>query len=259
MSEPIIFYDNIFTIDTPTATTTDSDDAFDAANINDYRTYTYWKSTNSGTNYLYIDAGAADDADTLGIVSHNLGTVGATVSVESSTTNAWAGEEVEQLAGFAPSDDEAIMKTFTTANIRYWRIKITGGSAAYQLAVAFLGERIDMPERVKAVFVPENISIQAQMTRSKVGNILGSVIRHKPFTLAPEWNGLTYTFVNGTYLPFWEDHYSEMKPFFWSLDIGTFPGEIFYVVAPKNGRFRRPLLKNDRVESLVLQMEGIWE
>ena len=76
MSNPIIFYDNIFTIATPTATTTDADSAFDVANINDYRTYTYWKSTSSATNYLYIDATAADDADTLAIVGHNLGTDG---------------------------------------------------------------------------------------------------------------------------------------------------------------------------------------
>lgn len=260
MSDPLILYDNLFTLGTPTATNTDAGDEYDAANINDYRTYTYWKAASTATNRLIIDAGAADDADTLCIISHNLGTVGATVSVESSTTGAFAGEEVERLAGFAPSNDKAIAKTFTTANIRYWAIKLTGMSAAPQLAVAFLGERMDMPERVRAVFVPESIRIVSDTQRSEEdGNILGSIVRHKPYTIRAEWNGLTYAFVNGTYLPFWEDHASELLPFFWVHDIGTFPNEIKYVTVPKNARFERPLLFNDRVESLVLMMEGKHE
>ena len=283
MSTPIIFADNVYTLGTPVATGTDSGSEYDAANLNDYRTYTYWKSSSSDMVEITIDAGSSQTCDTLGIIAHNLSTADALVSVYSSTNGStWT----IRLAAFTPSDDTAIMKTFSSISARYWKLRIAGPeitmlfedgdtklyedgdtmtydgplAATPQMAVLFIGERIDMPERVKAVFVPENISIQAQSSRSKAGNLLGSVIRHKPFTLAPEWNGLTYTFVNDTYLQtFWETHYSEMKPYFWAHDIGTFPDEIFYVNATNNGRFRRPLLKNDRVVSLVLPMEGFWE
>ncbi len=259
MSTPLILYDNIFTTGTPTATDTDSGSAYDAANINDYRTYTTWKAASSGTKYLYIDAGASDTADTLGVISHNMNTVGATVSVEYSATGAWAGEEVEALAGFAPTDDKAILKTFNSASGQYWRVKLLNTLAAAEIGVVFLGERMDMPERVKARFVPELIKIVSDTQKSKAGNILGSVVLHKPYTIKAEWNGLTYSFVNTTYRTFWEDHASELKPFFWAHDIGTFPAEIKYVTVPQNARLERPLLFNDRVESLVLTMEGKHE
>ena len=116
MGNPSILYDNIFTLATPTATTTDSGDEFDAAHLNDYRTYTYWKASKSSTCYLYIDAGASDTADTLGIVSHNLGTVGATVSVESSATGAWGG--VYFCGGVLDSWQELVLEDILLSSFR---------------------------------------------------------------------------------------------------------------------------------------------
>mgnify|MGYP007051340092 CR=1 len=85
-----------------------------------------------------IDAGSAVAADTLCLTAHNLSTAGATVSVEYSATGAWAGEEVEALAGFTPADDGSLMKLFASATAQYWRLKIVSASVVPEIAIAML-------------------------------------------------------------------------------------------------------------------------
>jgi hypothetical protein len=64
-------------------------------------------------------------ANSIAIVKHNLGTAGASVSVESSTNgSAWS----ERLASFVPSNDKALFKVFTGVSAQYWRIKIVTAS-----------------------------------------------------------------------------------------------------------------------------------
>ena len=118
-AKPKHLRDNRFLDGTPTATDTDSGTEFDVLNILDWRYETLWKAASLGTKYLTVNSGSAQAVDSLFIANHNFFTSSATVSVESSTTGAWAGEEVEQLAGFTPPDDKAFIKTFTQAIFFY--------------------------------------------------------------------------------------------------------------------------------------------
>ncbi len=252
---PVILYDNRLNDGTPTATDTAADT--DVLNLRDLRTYTWWQAASSGTKYLTIDCGSAKRADALGIIGHNLGTAAATVSVESSATGAWAGEEVERLAGFAPSDDRAILKLFTSASARYWRIKIVTAAVAPKLAVCLLGERLTFPYPPEVPFVPFTEDVEEESSRSKAGHLLGTVIRYKPIRIAPRFAVLTRDWVFGEFQTFWDDHASERKPFFWAWDLDNMPALIFLV--RHAGRFAPPLSRLAYVDSLALDLEGVKE
>ena len=116
---PIILYDSILIGSTLTAT--DTETGYSVNNLIDYRSYTWWQADTPGLKYITIDCAVATSADTLGIVGHNFDTAAAVISVESSPDNTtWT----ERLSEFLVTDSYAIMKTFTTASARYWRVKI---------------------------------------------------------------------------------------------------------------------------------------
>lgn len=106
MALPIILYDNRFSDGTPTAT--DTAQGFSVLNVRDMRTYTYWKAASVGTKYLTVDCGSPMNADCLGIIGHNLGSIGAEAVLQGSSDN-FASDLIEPVA-IRPKTDTAILK-----------------------------------------------------------------------------------------------------------------------------------------------------
>jgi len=253
---PVILYDNRFNDGTPTATDTAS--GFDVRNIKDYRTYTFWRAASAGTKYITIDCGSAKSADALGIISHNLKTANASVSVESSTDN-FASDVTVRLASFTPSSDKAFLKLFTSASARYWRIKIVTASVAPQVAVAMLGSRITFPYPPDAPYIPYSETIESNSSRGKKGHILGSVIRFKDIEISAEFSNIGRNWALNTFKPFWDSHASDLKPFFYAWDIDIYPDMVFYVYVDEGMKHSMPMSILQYIDSIKLQMRGVKE
>lgn len=244
-AKAILLKDNRYDDGTPAATSEAS--GYPIENAFDLRPYKRWKATSTATQYLTIDCGSAKSADALGIMSHNLGTVGATVSVEYSTTGAWGGEEVEALAGFDPSDDTAILKIFTTAEKRYWRVKITGASAAPYLAVLMLGVRLTFEKFIAgSEFDPAPEKPIAEVTTNQAGQLLGVVIKRVEIRISVEFRGLTPSWVTNTFKPVWDDHISQYKPFIFAWDITNHADEVFLARLANNFTLSMPYTPSKR-------------
>ena len=237
-SKPIILAANIFETATPTAT--DTATGYDVLNILDRRTYTLWKAASFGTKYLTIDAATATAVDALGIIGHNLSTCSATISVEHSTTGLWAGEEVEILAGFTVTTDKAILKTFTSATIRYWRIKIVTAAIAPYIAVAFLGPRATFSRAMTINFDPFPEKLITETNRSKGGHILGTTIQYVSSEITAKFNAVATTWIEATFRDLWDDYLSQLKPVFWAWEITNHPLEIYYVTVPESFNMSMP-------------------
>ena len=217
---PIILYDN--SLGNGEITATDTGTGYDADNVFDLREYTYWVASSVGTKYLAVDAGGVVYADTLGIAGHNLGTATAIVSLESSVTGAWAGEEVERVAGFIPLNDNILLKTFSAIYAQYWRLKIITSSIAAQIGVLSVGERLTFPSGPLAPTAPYTESIEAATEVSKAGNLLGVAIAYNPLAVKVKFRGLDYSWLWGDFKTFWDYHGKQLKPFFWSIDLDSF-------------------------------------
>jgi hypothetical protein len=197
-------------------------------------------------------------ANTLGIQSHNLGTQTATISVQCSSNNA---QWTDALAGFAQTDDLNIMKSFDADYYaRYWRLKIASHDAAPQLAVCCIGEAMEFPTPPKIPVDIYEVSVSGEGKVSKTGALLGVVIRNKPVTMQYLFMGseYTYTWVNTTYRTFWEDHASELKPFFFALDLTNFSDLHWLARIEPDGVFKPNLLFTNRVEELEFNIEALW-
>ncbi len=255
--KPVLLHDNRLLDGTPAATDTDSGSEYDVLNIRDLRPYTWWKAASFGTKYITIDCGSAKGVDALGITGHNLGTAAASVSVESSGTGAWAGEEVQRLAPFNPSDDKASLKLFASASAQHWRVKIVTASVVPQLAVLLLGERFTFERFIRSGFDPQLEEIVGESTTSKTGHMLGAVIRHIRHPIAASWTKLTPTWVSDTFRPAWDDHLSQLKPFFFAWEPTDHSDEVLFLRVQDGYQLDMPYDPVRR--SLDLQMVGVKE
>ena len=223
-----------------------------------------WESIETGFNYndaagYTYKISEADSVDALGIEGHNLGTAGAAVSVESSDDEStWT----ERLAAFNPSDDTAILKTMTSFRAASKRLKIVTASVAPYLAVAMLGDRLEFNKGAyigDGAIVPWQFGIIAVAQRSKTGNLLGNTIRYKPIDISMTIPTDTYDWFNTYFWPFWRDHGSLLKPFFFAPDLTTFTDKIFWLQLTEDSVLAPPMLMKDRVDQYTFIMRGVLE
>jgi hypothetical protein len=254
---PIILYDNRFNDGIPAATDTAA--GFDVLNIRDLRPFTLWQAASPGTKYITVDCGSAKSADCLALIRHNLYSSSASVSVESSTTGAWAGEQVERLAPFTPSSDKALLKTFPTATARYWRLKIVTAAIAPNIGVAMLGAKLLFPYPPDTPYIPYKEGIEAETSRGKTGDPLGVVVRFKPVEVNARFSVLSRTWALSTYKAFWDTHASDLKPFFYVWDIDLYPDLVLYLAVKRDAAYQTPVSVLEYVDYIELDMEGIKE
>lgn len=255
MGNPIILYDNRF-LDSDLITATGEDADYPIENLTDYRTYTFWKDDAfSGSRYITVDCGASKSADCLAIAGHNLYSIGATISVESSSDN-FSADVNERLAGFAPSSNYALMKTFNTANQRYWRLKIINATEEPRIAVLLIGDRLDFPYPPITPYAPYSEGIESLTHVGKTGATLGSVIQYHPIIISPRFELLTTAWVFGDLKTFWDSHGKLLKPFFWAWDLVTYPTQVYFVVFAVGQKFNPTLKVANRVESIAFKMLG---
>lgn len=253
--KPIICYKNVFD-STVVATDTDSGD-YNAAFVADLRPFTRWKAASSGTKYLTMPT-TVSTADSLAIRGHNLGTAAATVSLESSHTNAWVGEEVVRLAGFVPTDDYSIFKELDSSvpDGHYVRLKIVTAAVAPELGVLLVGEMLQFPDWPDAPMTPANEQLNAITPKSKGGHHLGSTEYFSPVQHRASFTDVVATFVFGDFLDFWRNHGRSRKPFFWIPNLTEFPEEINFVTFPSSFTWGWPMSDTTYVDRVILLMEG---
>lgn len=252
-AKPLILgHDNRLLDGSPAATDTAS--GYNVANITDLRPYTFWKAASAGTKYITVNCVSAQSADSLGIIGHNLYTADADVSVEHSPdgTN-WT----ECLAAFTPASDKAVLKTFTTAEKQYWRIKIVTATIAPRIGVLVLGERMDFERYPISGFDPAPETLNAVSARSKAGHLIGAVLQNIGIETSISFRQLTTTWVENTFRAVWDSHLSQLKPFFFSWDITNHATEIYFFNIPSDFTLSMPFDPYRRYLSLT--MEGIKE
>ncbi|MBT9165246.1 MAG: hypothetical protein DDT23_01261 [candidate division WS2 bacterium] len=254
MATPIILFDNRFLDGTPTATSTAP--GFSVLNIRDGKTYTHWRAVGAGANFITVDCGVARSADCLAIIGHNLGTANASVFVETSTDNAsWT----DRFPRFIPSSDRALFVTFPLTFARFWRFGTVTTTAIPFLAVVMLGNRLTFPFPPDTPYIPCRESIEAESAIGKTGQILGSVMRFKPIEISARFSNLTRAWVMNNFMPFWNSHASNLRPFFWAWDITAFPDMVFFVTIDKESSFEMPMSILPFIDSIELNMKGVME
>ncbi len=182
----VILSDNRFLDGLPSAQYTAS--GYSALNIRDGRTYTSWKSTQAGVQYITVDCGTAKSADSVALAGTNFkGLSGTYIAVESSDNGTnWTSRLSAYELPYS-SRNRAYLKTFGAAQARYWRVMIQTASVPPEIAILMLGMRTGFPRTPDAPFAPVETKRVVDATKSKTGQLIGVTSRYTELSINARW------------------------------------------------------------------------
>lgn len=218
-----IGYKNLFTTSGVTVATSSDQTGFEKENAYDWKSYTWWKPSAAGANWLRASFGAAKSADYMAISGHNIGTLGATVKCQYSTNG---GSTWNDIGGtIAPADDNVIFVVFDSTSAADWRIYT---DSACTIGVVSIGETTELPVGMGVGF---NIPTMAQNDKfntsvSEGGEHIGNSLRRQNLSFTISLNLVDPAWIRSTWQDF-IDH-ARLYPFFFSWDSENHSDEAVY-------------------------------
>lgn len=220
---PMVLWDNKLTGGAITASSTFAGTL--ASNTLTETTYDFWKSNVSGSGYLTVDMATPTKLDSVSVVAHNLGSIGATVKVQYSSD----GVTFTDVASVDPTDDSTILIIIPAETYQYWRLDISGGSDYPIVGVFIGGERFVFPGGVKAPYTPiwQSQSVELLQSMSLNGQFLGNRVIRKGAMTQINLTAVERTFAEGDLQPF-RKHYNDGQAFVWAAGPLIFPNDVAY-------------------------------
>lgn len=239
---PMVLWDNKLAGGAITASSTFTGTL--ASNTLNETTYDFWKSNVSGSGALTVDMATATNLNCIGLVAHNLGSIGSTVTVSQSSDNV----TYTTVTTATPTDDSTMLLIFKDASYRYWRISISGGSDYPIIGVLIGGERFVFPGGVKAPYTPvwQSQNVELLQSMSLNGQFLGNRVIRKGATTQINLTAIERSFAEGDLQPF-RKHYNDGQAFIWAAGPVIFPNDVAYCWR-RSGAEMKP----------TFDVDGIW-
>lgn len=195
-------------------------------------TYDYFTPANgAGSIEFRAKFPTAKPVTFAGLAAHNLGDIGASVSVGYSSNN--GATWTDGGAGFVnPEDNRPIgWRMSDDVNSNFWRVLVTGGSSTRvpSLGVVFFGEELIMPTRIfqgfQPILTPTEVALQSNVS---IGNhLLGSSVVFSGSTLSAQFSHLKPTFVRDQFLEF-QRSFNEGRPCFFGWRPEKYSRDLHY-------------------------------
>ena len=233
-NNPIVFWNNEAT--SATYSTTVGTEVESAALAATGTTYDAWVCTPAtGEAVLQVVFGVAQTLNAIAVAAHNLADVGATVAFEYEASG-W-----QTIGTETPTDNQAILAYFADVTATDWRLRITGATGSVEIAVAFLGNVMTLPQRIYQGYAPpltpNNVILQSNVSQG--GNLLGALVSRRGSSLSANIEHLPEAFVRGSDFTGFMQHHNDGKGFFWAWRPTKYD-DLFYawregaVIAPSN-------------------------
>jgi hypothetical protein len=170
---------------------------------NDY-TNQRW-STNTFPTSWKVVTGADANVDCIFIAAHNLGSAGATFTVQ---TTATVGGTFITRATIVPTDNSTIAVMFNNAGspyvVREVRIQILSATGTVQIGIIRAGVALQMEQPVFGGVKPIGLSrlVETRHSQSETGQWLGRTIQRQASATEMNWTHLTSAWYRSTFQPF---------------------------------------------------------
>lgn len=257
--DPIILWDNILAKKTLTASSEAS--GFPIENIFDWREWTYWKASSGGLITIDFDSDF-ETVNILAISGHNFGSgassIGARIQIQQSTSSGFMIYDI--LGNYYPIDDEPFYFEFTQATKEYIRIEITDMDDPPYIAVAYMGDKMELPVGPEFSWDPDMQNTKAEKHKSYSGKVIATTVAIHQREVEVPFKRIPQSFVTSDLLPFLQTHYKEMQPFFFIPDPGDFwdDDKIYFLTPPDNPEISLPMY-NDQTDfrNWTLRAKGL--
>jgi hypothetical protein len=242
--KPTLLIDNVFT----QGTVTGSGGGVPENAIGD-NTFDFWTAT-SATATISVDLGLAQYCDGVGIAAHTLGTVGATVQVQSSDN----GTDWVTRLTTSPMTDTTILGVFPVVLARYWQLRVTNGPAS--IGVIKLGRRIIVPSGVSLGHVSANHAerIELLSNDSVDGQFLNTRVIRRSGETNLDFGLVPASFVDNE-MGVFEMLYNEGRTFFYAGSPLNLPRDVAYCKRPMGGSEMRPIYEGGELMQLDFEAQ----
>ena len=213
-------------------------------------TFDFWTSTSTASAGISVDMGSPQSCDGIGIAAHNLGTVGATVQVQTSANNSsWTTR-----LSVSPLTDTTIFGVFPVVSARYWRVIITDGP--FSIGVLKLGRRIIIPSGVSLGHVAANHAerIELLSNDSIDGQFLNTRVIRRSGKVNLDFGIVPASFVEND-MGVFEMRYNEGRAFFYAGSPLSLPKDVAYCKRPMGGSEMRPTYDGGELMTLAFEAQ----
>mgnify|MGYP001090962720 CR=1 FL=1 len=224
-NSPLIAWDNLIPAATITATTGD-----ETALLNGVTTDPWVPTAMPAT--VSIDAGAGVTASTFCIAAHNLGSVGATVTLERLVGAVWT--QVQQIT---PADDSPLIMSFSPISAQEWRAVFSGATAP-RVAVMSLGPGLIVPGRIIPPHIPLHRASEVNLvgdSESGTGEFLQADFERTGGRVSLNFSVQLPDFAAGDDFEAFRQHFNRGRSFFMACFPEHEPLDVGYLWRSKRG------------------------
>lgn len=227
---------------------------FEAALAATPQTYSAWKPTATTTQTWEVDAGTSRSANYCGVGAHELGDVGATVTVQR-----WTGSSWSNVVSTSPTDNSALLFLFPTASATRWRIRITGASAPARIGNIRFGEVTTLPRKSSfspALPITEAEQFTYNVNVSDAGEWLGRSVVAAGLQFSIQINHVPETFADGEWAAFRVHCNEGDATFYIAPKPAQYAKEVAYAWPTETVRAERNVAQRNLSRAINLQCAG---
>ncbi len=210
-------------------------------------TYLYWKGEDSDDQTIGVSLGTAATVNYIALARHNLGTIGATYVIESSSNGSnWTELTDERIL----PNDNSLIHEFEDTFASWFRVSLSGMFGVPEVGVMYVGQILRLQRRLYVGHTPLVYGRKSDVTNSfsEDGQFLGRVVRSRRYESSIALQNLTPSWFRNKLEPFF--HESVQSPYFVAWRPSQYPTETGYVWNTSD-----PTVSNQRANGM---MQAEW-
>lgn len=253
-SLPTVLFQSVFDSGILSASTEAT--GYPKENILDESTAKSWKPTARPAT-ISVDCGSTTTVDAFAVIAHNLWTCGCSVVFQTSTDGITYTNAAPSVT---PTDNTTILQLFTPITFRYFRVRITGGTANPNIGRILLGSRLTFPAGVKAPYTPIWASQQYELLTSTTlgGQFLGNRVLRQGGRTVINLVSFERTFAESNLTSF-REHYNSGKAFVWAAGPSIFDKDVGYVWRTEGSTMSPTFDENGSWMSVAMEVNAYGE
>lgn len=153
-------------------------------------------------------------------------------------------------------ENKGILLQFARTSYRYWRVRLVsadGSGNVPTLAIAAIGQALELPEPISGTFDPIGRRVHGQSNSSELGHPLGRVIEFEEWQKQLRIEYLSWDWLRANWLPAWQAHLRS-SPFAFCWDPTNYPDEVRVVTAGDQFMTQH---HSGKYASLELDLKGV--
>lgn len=216
-----------------------------------------WRPTALPANWSTV-LSSATTLSYVGIAAHDLGTQGASITIQTTTDGGSTWDTVTGLSALTPDDDSAILCLFEPVSADGYRVIINSADAVPTIAVIAAGDVMEWPRPCVWTGTPitEGDQISFANNQSETGAWLGRTRVSDGLRFQVQVSNLSEDFRAGDFKAFKAYANGENAAFFIALRPGYYPDEVAYAVSSDVVRMSRDQPNRRISGSVTMNLSG---